>query len=676
VRGRTRLGTTIRGGVDVVDLGSEPPLLIGEDSDQGPVRRNVSIRWLCGTILTGLTSTFLMGGALMAALNNPIQLASLPDSVQGESIDAAAGIAFGRKSDRMRPTEEEVSSRQVLQVSTVTKQGERDFIKLRPFARVVATLSAPSPEFADQIPAFDALRVFADTSAPEPGVADGEAPAVDGAVATADSGDDLIYGADVDGEVSVKVSDFPLGYAETDPKVVLATADVEAIVRAAANFATGEETDVAALPFIDPGGGFVEEGVGEDPFTAMGVRIIPENVSNVAKNEDSLPGAEASDERIIAIAKGQSFRALLEENEVSEPDAESIVTALSGLVDLNAIHVGQKVRMAYAADVMEESGPLPVKVSVYDDGAHQATVARTDDNTFIRADEPTLAADESAEVDVAVERDTGAMPRVYDAVYETALEQQVPKPLIDQLIRVFAYDVDFQTRISPGDAIEIFHSLPDGDPEASEPEVLFASLTLNGVSKRFYRFRTADDGVVDYYDEEGKSAKKFLMRKPMTTGVLRSGFGMRRHPILGYRRMHTGVDFAAPRGTPILAAGNGVVEKVGRSSGYGNEIVLRHTNGYETLYAHQSGFAKGVASGSRVRQGQIIGYVGSTGLSTGPHLHFEILVNGKPVDPLRIRLPRGRVLENDLYVAFERERERIDNLLGNQPAPTTVASTN
>ena len=199
--------------------------------------------------------------------------------------------------------------------------------------------------------------------------------------------------------------------------------------------------------------------------------------------------------------------------------------------------------------------------------------------------------------------------------------------------------------------------------------MLYASLTLGGVTKRFYRFRTADDGIVDYYDEEGKSAKKFLMRKPMTVGVLRSGFGWRVHPILGYRRLHTGVDYAAPRGTPILAAGNGVVEKVGRTSGYGNFTLVRHTNGYETGYGHQSAFAKGIVPGARVRQGQIIGYVGSTGLSTGPHLHFEIRVNGTPVDPLRIRLPRGRVLEGDLLAGFEKERERIDTLLGSPAHP-------
>ena len=175
MRGRNRLGTTLRG--NAADIGSDPPLLIGEDAGEAPARRSVSIRWLCGTILAGFASIFLMGGALMAALNNPTQLASLPDSLAGGG-DPSGGIAFGRKGDRMRPTEEEVSSRQLLQVSTVTKQGERDFIKLRPFAWIVATLSSPSPEYADEIPPFDALRVFADTSAPEP---EPEAAAKDGA---------------------------------------------------------------------------------------------------------------------------------------------------------------------------------------------------------------------------------------------------------------------------------------------------------------------------------------------------------------------------------------------------------------------------------------------------------------------------------------------------------------
>jgi murein DD-endopeptidase MepM/ murein hydrolase activator NlpD len=240
---------------------------------------------------------------------------------------------------------------------------------------------------------------------------------------------------------------------------------------------------------------------------------------------------------------------------------------------------------------------------------------------------------------------------------------------------MFAYDVDFQSRITPGDSLEVFHSLPDPSNAAgSDPEILYASLTLDGTEKRLYRFRTGDDSVVDYYDENGVSAKKFLVRKPVLQGIITSPFGWRVHPLLGYRRLHAGVDYAAPKGTPIFAAGNGVIEKAGVSSGYGNMIEIRHANGYETVYGHQSAFAKGIVPGVTVHQGQIIGYVGSTGLSTGPHVHFEIRINNQPVDPLRIRLPRGRVLEDNYLTDFEAERARIDNLLGNGAVPTQTAA--
>jgi murein DD-endopeptidase MepM/ murein hydrolase activator NlpD len=197
----------------------------------------------------------------------------------------------------------------------------------------------------------------------------------------------------------------------------------------------------------------------------------------------------------------------------------------------------------------------------------------------------------------------------------------------------------------------------------TKADVLFALLTVGGDTKKFYRFQTPDDGIVDYYDETGKSAKKFLVRKPVATGIMRSGFGGRNHPLLGYHKMHTGVDWAAPLGTPIYASGNGVVDKVGWESGYGKYIRLRHANGYETAYGHMTAFARSITPGARVRQGQVIGYVGSTGLSTGPHLHYEILVNGRFVDPLRLRLPRGRVLDGPVLAGFEQERERLDAMV-------------
>ena len=212
------------------------------------------------------------------------------------------------------------------------------------------------------------------------------------------------------------------------------------------------------------------------------------------------------------------------------------------------------------------------------------------------------------------------------------------------------------------------------DPDARNNDVLFAALTVGGETKKFYRYQSPDDGVVDYYDETGKSAKKFLVRKPVGLGIMRSGFGFRRHPILGYSKMHTGVDWSAPYGTPIFASGNGTVDKVGWEGGYGKYVRVKHNNGYETAYGHMSAFARGIEPGKRVRQGQVIGFVGSTGLSTGAHVHYEIVVNGRFVDPMRIRLPRGRVLEGPMLAGFEKERERVEGMMSRKPgAPARVA---
>jgi len=662
-----------------IDLGNDPPLTTGEEEAEAaaPVRRAVSWRWMGGTVLTGVTSICLMGGALFAALSNPDQFASLPDSLVARVADDD-DIVFGRKSDRIRQTEEHVSSRQVLQVSTITRQGERDFIKLKPFARISASLTVRGEEFAAEVPAYDALRIFADTSEPE-------VPSAAPDVAVA--GNDQLYGTALDGEVAVKVSAFPVADADLEPAVFLDTAEVEQIVRASAHLPIADGSD-PLLAYAD--GSAVEASMNPaDPFAALGVSIVPENVSSIAKTTAGAPIDDGYSEQIIAVAKDENLRTLFEENSITGDGADEIIAALSQLVDVSRLRPGQRVRVAYAADQMPpmpgdpqtEADPAPrqpIRVSIYEDGAHQATVARADNNVFVRADEPSITPELFAEAPPEELPAPGGPPKIYDALYQTALEQEIPAPLIDELIRVFAFDVDYQARVGAGDTMEVFHSLAEpGDSEAGEPEILYAALTLGGVAKRFYRFRTGDDGVVDYYDAEGKSAKKFLMRKPITAGVLRSNFGSRVHPILGYRRMHSGIDYAAPRGTPILAAGNGTVASAARSSGYGNLIVLRHTNGYETAYAHQSSFAKGISKGVQVRQGQIIGYVGSTGLSTGPHLHFEIRVNGKAVDPLRIRLPQGRVLEADYLTAFEHERQRIDALLGidtDSGVPTRVAA--
>jgi len=246
--------------------------------------------------------------------------------------------------------------------------------------------------------------------------------------------------------------------------------------------------------------------------------------------------------------------------------------------------------------------------------------------------------------------------------------------VIEDLIRIYSYDVDFQRKAQPGDAIEVLFA---GEDEASneKADVIYAALTAGGEVKKFYRFQSPDDNSVDYYDETGKSAKKFLVRKPVSEGVITSGFGDRNHPLLHIYRTHTGVDWAAPYGTPIFASGNGVIERKGPEGGYGNYIRIRHANGYETAYGHMSAFARNIEEGKRVRQGQVIGYVGSTGLSTGSHVHYEIIINSNFVDPMKVKLPRGRVLEGPLLAGFEEQREKLDEMLARAAPPARVAQT-
>ena len=320
-----------------------------------------------------------------------------------------------------------------------------------------------------------------------------------------------------------------------------------------------------------------------------------------------------------------------------------------------------------------------VRASVYRGGRHLTTVALDDDGKFVAGTEPPKL----AAVDTAFDDDNGPtiisgrdLPRVYDGIYRAALSYGMGSEMTAEIIRVLASNVDFQAQLRPTDTLEAFFSVMDESGQATaDSELLFINAKFGDNETRVYRFQSPDDGSIDYYDAEGKSIRQFLLRNPVPNGRFRSGFGMRRHPILGFSRMHTGVDWSAPRGTPIIAAGNGVVEKAGwDSGGYGRQTLIRHANGYVSSYNHQNAIAKGVTPGAKIKQGQVIGWVGTTGLSTGPHLHYEMIVNGNKVDPLKIRLPGGKSLEGESLARFEVERKRIDSLLGREDDSTEVAA--
>lgn len=236
---------------------------------------------------------------------------------------------------------------------------------------------------------------------------------------------------------------------------------------------------------------------------------------------------------------------------------------------------------------------------------------------------------------------------------------RIDRALVDELLRLCGHDVDLDAPASARDRAELLYS-----PNAlGQPELAFAALTLDGKTHRYYRFTAPDDDSSDYYDADGHSVTTSLLRKPVDAGHLGDGFGWRVHPVLRDRRFHEGVDYAAPFGSPIAAAAAGVVEKIDRQWGYGEYIRIRHDYGYETTYAHIASVPHGLRVGDRVRQGQTIAYVGSTGLSTGPHLYYEVRINGRNVDPLRVRLRAGRVLDGETLAAFHRTRDRADTLL-------------
>jgi len=249
-------------------------------------------------------------------------------------------------------------------------------------------------------------------------------------------------------------------------------------------------------------------------------------------------------------------------------------------------------------------------------------------------------------------------------------DNNVPDYIMAEFTRVFSYDVDFQRQVGPDDRFEVFYGNPLSGSSAKRKVLHMAKLTIDGMTRVFYRFTTAD-GQTAFFDENGHSASRTLLRTPVSGAHLTSGFGMRRHPLLGYTKMHTGVDFGAPNGTAIHAAGDGDIDSAGRVSGYGNAITISHNDHLETLYAHMSRFAAGIHEGVHVNQGQVIGYVGSTGRSTGPHLHFEVRIDDKPVNPLAVRATGGNQLEGKDLVSFKAQREKLVALMDKAPSSDT-----
>jgi murein DD-endopeptidase MepM/ murein hydrolase activator NlpD len=635
---------------DPIDLGDDPPLL-ADGSDTRMDRRQVSVRWYCGTILNALCGAALMGGAVYVALDGEAIFAASPERAEPLRGNATANDRAGvvRKTDKLATVTEAPaqSARQVMKVSTTVQVGEREMVRVRPFVKVAANLALSTSDLSSNVGAFNPSKMLAGSTP------DNSTPASDAAAPTAD-----------DADISFVMRELGPLLARTKIAVSVPIEEVMVRVREAANWGVGNQSG-GMLASASSGGrmGYATEG-SADPYAGLETRIVPENITLLPKTASQATGGHGQmwNEKTLIAKKGDSAASILREQGATAEEAKAIAAALGPRGRDGGLKEGQKLRVLLSPTGGSQR-LQPIRIIVMGESAPEFVVALSDTGGYVAVDVQSADTTQTAETeDDETETTASGTTRLYQSIYETALRQQVPRPLVDELIRIYSYDVDFQRKVQPGDSFELLYPGEDETTEGKS-EVLYASLTVGGETKRFYRFTTPDDGVVDYYDESGKSAKKFLVRKPVDAGIMRSPYGWRRHPILGYSKMHTGVDWAAPRGTPIYASGNGTIETAGRTGGYGNYVKIRHTYGYETAYGHMSAFARGISPGVKVRQGQVIGYVGSTGLSTGPHVHYEVLVNGRFVDPVRIKLPRGRSLDGAVLASFDKERGKVDGMM-------------
>jgi murein DD-endopeptidase MepM/ murein hydrolase activator NlpD len=382
-------------------------------------------------------------------------------------------------------------------------------------------------------------------------------------------------------------------------------------------------------------------------------------------------GARAADPaspvtRVVEVERGDTLIDILLASGVARADAVEAIDALDSVFQPRDLKPGQEITIGFdqyghhpAEDGALQLASLNLQPSVERD----VVVNRNDGGGFVAE-----AIDRPLEMRVAL-----AGATIESSLFEAGQDAAIPVDVLSQAIKAFSYDVDFQREIQAGDRFEIVYERYEDEHGqlARTGSVLYAALIQGDTAKEIYRFEP-QDGAADFYNAKGENVRKELLRTPLDVVRITSTFGMRKHPILGYSKMHKGVDFAASTGTPIFAAGDGVIAIFGKQRGYGNYIRIKHNAQYATAYGHMSRFASGLQQGSKVRQGEVIGYVGSTGMATGPHLHYEVLVNGAQINPMSVKLA-GRKLDGKELRRFEALKAEIEQLRKNLADQVLVA---
>ena len=348
------------------------------------------------------------------------------------------------------------------------------------------------------------------------------------------------------------------------------------------------------------------------------------------------------------IKSGETFDKILDSYSINKNEINAIKQSLSKKVNINKLNTNQKIHI-----ILDKTNNK-IKEFIFQ-------ISNTE-KIYLSKNSEDLEFDEKI---LSIKLDKKIIYKeniILQSLYKAATDQNIPPNTIIEFARIYGFQVDFQRDIRKEDKFQIMYEvfIDENKKIIETGEILFANLKLSGQDNSLYYFDK--ENLEGHYDKNGKSVQKALMKSPINGARLSSSFGMRKHPIDGYNKMHRGTDFAAPKGTPIMASGNGIVKKAGWCGGGGNCVKIRHNSTYETVYAHMSKFARGIKNGVRVKQGQTIGYVGSTGKSTGPHLHYEVIVNGKKVNSQKLKLPSGKVLKGKDREYFETAKIKLDVL--------------
>ena len=348
------------------------------------------------------------------------------------------------------------------------------------------------------------------------------------------------------------------------------------------------------------------------------------------------------------VTQGETLSTILSQHSITKKEISDIEKELSKKINLNKLNTGQKIQFT-----VDQSNNF-VKEFIFH-------VSNTE-KIYLKKNLKTHEFNQNIVLTKLNKRVLFKENIIMQSLYKSATDQKIPANIIVEFAGIYGFQVDFQRDIRKKDSFQIMYEIfiNDENKIIETGNILFSNLKLSGTNNSLYYFDKK--GSEGHYDKNGKSVKKALMKTPINGARLSSPFGMRKHPIDGFNKMHQGTDFAAPKGTPIMASGDGIIKKAGWCGGGGNCVKIKHNSTYQTIYAHMSKFAKNIRSGVRVKQGQVIGYVGSTGKSTGPHLHYEVIVNGKKVNSQKLKLPSGKILKGENRKIFETKKIKLDVL--------------